>query len=89
MSTEHQPNADAQAEHAELFRRIAAHLAAQVGQLVSLAGEPKLRPVDVGMLYLATAVNVLVLELGDTEVATRLRTLADALEAGDTAMVRN
>ena len=73
---------DTQAAHAMLFKRVSDHLAVTAGKLTSLSGGVKLTTVDVADLFLATGLNVLLVEQGDAAVVARLREIAAAIEAG-------
>ena len=83
MNTEPDPSdAEAQAAHAALFKRVSDHLALTAGKLTRLSDSPKLTPVDVADLFLATGLNVLLVEQGDAAVVARLREIAATIEAG-------
>lgn len=75
-------DAKLQADHALLFKRVSDHLALAAGKLTRLSDSPKLTPADVADLFLATGLNVLLIEQGHAAVVGRLRQLADEIERG-------
>jgi len=83
MNTEPDPSdAEAQAAHAALFKRVSDHLAVAAGKLASLDGEPRLRPVDVAGLFIATGINVLIIEDGPGEALAYMQQLVADMKRG-------
>ena len=88
MSTEHRPNDDPQAAHAQAFGLAARGvLAAAEAFTRDVSGH--LAPIDCARIYLATAATLMIGTVGGPAAAALLRDLADALERGDDRVVRN
>ena len=82
MTTETPTSDDeAQAAHAQLFGATARQLM-QAAFDFAAGVHPKLTMTDVGLIYLAAGAHLALRDSAPATVATKLRALADSIEAG-------